>query len=61
MEPAKMIKKTLGLALLATALPLSASDRVTGDAVTFESPNGIGERCIRISPIPGGNYSDGDR
>jgi hypothetical protein len=61
MEPAKMIKKTLGLALLATALPLSASDRVTGDAVTFKSPNGIGERCIRISPIPGGNYSDGDR
>ncbi len=56
-----MIRYTLALAILFATSPVFASDRVTGDAVTFKSPNGTVERCIRITPIPGGNYSDGDR
>ena len=56
-----MIRHTLALAVLLATSPVLASDSVTGDAVTFKSPNGIVERCIRITPIPGGNYSDGDR
>ena len=54
-----MIRHTLALAVLLATSPVLASDSVTGDAVTFKSPNGILERCIRITPIPGGNYSDG--
>ena len=46
------------LAALATAA--AASDRVTGMATTFKSPNGVEERCVRITPIPGGEYSKGD-
>ena len=46
------------LAALTTAA--TASDRVTGTATTFKSPNGVEERCVRITPIPGGEYSRGD-
>ncbi|MEJ2308866.1 MAG: hypothetical protein P8Z78_06035 [Gammaproteobacteria bacterium] len=52
------------LAAAAAAFAVSttmASDRVSGDSVTFTSPNGLEERCLRITPIPGGNYSKGDR
>ena len=37
-----------------------ASDAVRGVETTFTSPNGLTERCIRIAPIPGGEYSNGD-
>ncbi|WP_425045321.1 hypothetical protein [Primorskyibacter sp. S87] len=40
---------------------LWAGDAVTGREVTFQSPNAVTERCIRISDIPGGSYSDHDR
>ena len=40
--------------------PLWASDAVIGTETTFESPNGLTERCVRIAPIPGGAYSKGD-
>ena len=30
-----------------------------GRSPTFTSPNGIVERCVRIAPIPGGDYDDG--
>ena len=49
----------IGIAI-AFASPLLASDAVTGKESTFQSPNGLTERCVQISPIPGGNYSDGD-
>ena len=48
--------------LLAGLLPVSlaASDAVTGEEVRFASPNGLSERCVRITPVPGGTYTDGD-
>lgn len=47
---------------LALCLPGVAvgSDAVRGEANTFRSPNGVTERCVRIAPIPGGDYSRGD-
>ena len=38
----------------------AASDAVRGVETTFTSPNGLIERCVRIAPIPGGEYSNGD-
>jgi hypothetical protein len=58
------MKQTLNIvlaALLASASPLMASDAVRGDETTFKSPNGLTERCVRIAPIPGGEYSKDDR
>ncbi|MEW9922261.1 hypothetical protein AB2B41_21900 [Marimonas sp. MJW-29] len=56
--------KTLGFVLLALAAsagtPASATDAVRGKATTFTSPKGVGERCVRIAAIPGGEYSKGD-
>lgn len=51
----------LSLAIVAT-LPggAFASDAVKGETTTYQSPNGITERCVRITPIPGGEYSKGD-
>ncbi len=37
-----------------------ASDAVVGEAVAFQSPNGVTERCVRIAPLPGAEYSKGD-
>ena len=37
-----------------------ASDAVQGQETTFTSPNGLAERCVRIAPIPGGDYSKDD-
>ncbi|MBO9453005.1 hypothetical protein J7426_22270 [Tropicibacter sp. R16_0] len=47
---------------LALVLPnmLLASDEVVGQATTFESPNGVIERCIRIESIPTGVYTSSD-
>ncbi len=47
------------IGLLPTAL--WASDAVTGVSSQFESPNGLSEQCVRVTPIPGGAYSDSDR
>ena len=46
---------------LTLALPASASDLILGEAVTFQSPTGVTERCVRIAPMPGAVYSDKDR
>ncbi|WP_170582973.1 hypothetical protein [Ruegeria arenilitoris] len=39
---------------------LWANDDVLGEATTFESPNGVTERCIRIEKIPTGEYQKSD-
>jgi hypothetical protein len=43
-------------------LPLApfALDAVQDTETTFTSPNGVVERCVRIAPIPGGDYSEDD-
>lgn len=50
------------LSALFLILPAMAgsSDNVLGASVTFQSPNGVTERCIRITPMPGATYSDKD-
>lgn len=48
------------LALLLGAGFSAASDRIAGEATDFVSPNGVVERCVRIAPMPGGDYSKGD-
>ena len=48
-----------GLVFMSTT-PLLASDDVIGTETTFQSPNGLAERCVRIAQIPGGKYSNGD-
>ncbi len=54
-----MRRAILGLvAVLPTTL--WASDDIIGEEATFTSPNRVIERCVRIAPIPGGNYSKND-
>ena len=48
------------LAALIAGGPAFASDAVQGVETTFASPNGVVERCVRIAPIPEGEYSQGD-
>lgn len=38
----------------------SATDMVTGTSTTFTSYNGVSERCVRITPVPGGRYHASD-
>ena len=45
----------LPFAMVATAAPID------GEIVTFQSPNGITEECIRIAPMPGAHYSKKDK
>ncbi|MEM6496487.1 MAG: hypothetical protein AAF709_07165, partial [Pseudomonadota bacterium] len=40
---------------------VAASDAIIGKETAFDSPNGISERCVQIAPMPGGEYSNGDR
>ncbi|NOD50004.1 hypothetical protein GS624_22050, partial [Ruegeria sp. HKCCD5849] len=47
------------LAFLAPTV-LWASDDVLGEATTFDSPNGVTERCIRIEKVPTGEYRKSD-
>ena len=44
----------------ALALPAAASDAVRGETSTFQSPNGVTERCVRISRMPSAVYSEKD-
>ena len=37
-----------------------ASDAVQGVATVYQSPNGVTERCVRITPLPGAEYSTDD-
>lgn len=51
----------LPLALaLSGAIPALASDAVQGTETNHTSPNGVVERCVRITPIPGGRYQKDD-
>ncbi len=47
------------LALIAPTV-LWANDDVLGEATTFDSPNGVMERCIRIEKVPTGEYKNSD-
>lgn len=40
--------------------PALANDGVQGEEVVFTSPNKVTERCVRIAPMPGAEYSDDD-
>lgn len=51
----------LVLAAISAASAAVATDAVIGEAVTFQSPNGITEQCIRIAPMPGAVYSEKDQ
>jgi hypothetical protein len=42
-------------------LALCQQERVRGAETEFLSPNGVVERCVAASPIPGGTYSEADR
>ena len=50
---------TLAASLVAAG-PASASDLILGDATTYQSPNGVAEKCVRLARMPGGVYSDAD-
>ena len=38
-----------------------ANDRIAGDTTSYSSPNGVQERCVSLSAMPGGNYGDEDK
>ena len=50
--------RTLLACALFSALSAPAS---AAEVVEFSSPHGVTERCVLLSPIPGGRYSDEDR
>ncbi len=56
------LRKTTLAATTAMILsfPAAASDKILGESVTFQSPNGVTERCVRIARMPGAVYSDKD-
>ena len=57
-----MMKPTTILLAGLVLAPLTAfaSDAVQGTETSFTSPNGVIERCVRIAPIPGGDYGKDD-
>lgn len=42
------------------AAPAMADDSVVGAEVTYQSPNGVAERCVQIARMPGAVYSEAD-
>lgn len=54
------MRLVLSVAALLLPTALCASDAVEGDVTVFESPNGVAERCVRIKPLPGAEYSKDD-
>ncbi|MBW6417802.1 hypothetical protein [Celeribacter sp. PS-C1] len=46
--------------LLLSSMTAQASDAVIGAEMTFTSPNGLMERCVRIASLPGAKYSKDD-
>ena len=50
---------TAALAVLGVS-PAMANETVTGTITEYESYNKVSEKCVRISHIPGGNYSKAD-
>jgi len=50
----------LAAVALVAAQAAAASDAVIGEEALHTSPNGLAERCVRIAPIPGGDYSKDD-
>ena len=55
-----MIRATISLVAILAAAPAFATDAGCGEATNFTSPNSVVEQCVRIAPMPGGEYSDGD-
>jgi len=55
-----MLRTVFALIAILAATPALATDAVQGEVTTFTSPNGVSELCVRIAPIPGGEYSNGD-
>lgn len=55
-----LTNSTAILCLFFTAPLAEAGDAVLGATSTFQSYNGVSERCVRISPVPGGNYDKDD-
>lgn len=53
-----MLRAALTSCLIATAA--QADDKVSGRETLFTSPNGVTERCVRITPMPGAEYSEDD-
>ena len=45
--------------LLVANMPARA--QVQGTTTTYTSPNGVEERCVAVTPIPGGTYAEADR
>ena len=56
-----IMRQLTSFLLISFAGAVAASDAVIGTETTFASPNGISERCVQITPVPGGEYSNGDR
>lgn len=56
-----MIRKCLLAATLSAVGLHSAQADVSGETADFTSPNGLTERCVRITPLPGAHYSKHDR
>lgn len=50
----------LPLAVILLPTAIGASDAVQGTATIYQSPNGVAERCVRITPLPGAEYSNDD-
>ena len=56
-----LIKHALAAALSMLVAGQVAAAPVQGEAVSFSSPGGLTEQCIRIQPMPGADFSKHDR
>lgn len=51
----------IAIAAIACASASPAGAQVQGTITPYTSPNGVEERCVAITPIPGGTYAEADR
>lgn len=51
----------MAIAAISWVAVAPARAQVEGSATTYTSPNGVEERCVAVTPIPGGAYSEADR
>ena len=59
-ERCRRVRALAALTALVTAVALPVAAHVAGDALRYTSPNDITERCVMLTHMPGGVYSERD-
>jgi len=55
------LRPAMAMITVSWVMAASAGAQVQGTTTTYTSPNGVQERCVAVTPIPGGTYAEADR